>query len=153
MTTTVEQLKAGKLAGARQLKLAAGLTEFPREIFELADTLEVLDLSGNALTSLPDDLPRLGRLRVLFASNNPFTELPPVLSECAQLSMIGFKANRIRSVPGAALPPRLRWLILTDNQIEALPPEIGRCAELQKLMLAGNRLAALPGEMAACTRL
>ncbi len=153
VTTTVEQLKAGKLAGARQLKLAAGLTEFPREIFELADTLEVLDLSGNALTSLPDDLPRLGRLRVLFASNNPFTELPPVLGECAQLSMVGFKANRIRSVPGAALPPRLRWLILTDNQIETLPPEIGRCAELQKLMLAGNRLAALPGEMAACTRL
>ncbi|HEX3380117.1 MAG TPA: leucine-rich repeat-containing protein kinase family protein [Paraburkholderia sp.] len=153
MTTTLEQLRAGQLAGARELKLACGLSEFPREIFDLADTLEVLDLSNNALTTLPDDLPRLRKLRILFASNNPFAELPAMLGECAQLSMIGFKANRIREVPARALPPQLRWLILTDNDIERLPPEIGRCTQLQKLMLAGNRLRALPEELAACTRL
>ncbi|MGF6741259.1 leucine-rich repeat-containing protein kinase family protein [Paraburkholderia atlantica] len=153
MTTTLEQLRAGQLAGARELKLACGLSEFPREIFDLADTLEVLDLSNNALTTLPDDLPRLRKLRILFASNNPFNELPGVLGECAHLSMIGFKSNRIREVPASALPPLLRWLILTDNDIESLPAELGRCAQLQKLMLAGNRLRALPEELAACTRL
>ncbi|MFT0172574.1 leucine-rich repeat-containing protein kinase family protein [Paraburkholderia mimosarum] len=152
-TATLEQLRDGRLAGARQLKLACGLTEFPREIFDLADTLEVLDLSGNALTSLPDDLARLHRLRILFASNNAFTEMPDVLGECESLSMVGFKANRIRHVSGRALPPRLRWLILTDNAIDALPPEIGERPNLQKLMLAGNRLRALPETMAACSRL
>lgn len=153
MTTTIEQLRAGQLAGARQLKLACGLTEFPREIFDLADTLEILDLSGNALSSLPDDLPRLGRLRILFASDNPFTALPEVLGQCSQLSMVGFKANRIREVSGTSLPAQLRWLILTDNAIEALPAEIGNCQHLQKLMLAGNRLRKLPEELAACSRL
>lgn len=153
MTTTLEQLRAGQLAGARQLKLACGLSEFPREIFDLADTLEVLDLSGNALTKLPDDLPRLSRLRIFFASNNPFTELPEVLGRCSQLTMVGFKANRIRKVSGKALAPQLRWLILTDNEIDALPVEIGTCSQLQKLMLAGNRLRELPEELAACTRL
>lgn len=153
MNTTFEQLRAGQLAGTRHLKLACGLSEFPREIFDLADTLEVLDLSGNALTTLPDDLPRLARLRILFASDNPFIELPEVLGQCSQLSMVGFKANRIRQVSGKALAPQLRWLILTDNEIDALPPEIGGCARLQKLMLAGNRLRALPDELAACTRL
>ncbi|MBN3801977.1 protein kinase [Paraburkholderia sp. Ac-20336] len=153
MITTLEQLRAGQLAGTRQLKLAGGLREFPREIFDLADTLEVLDLSNNVLSTLPDDLPRLRKLCILFASNNPFTALPEVLGECAQLSMIGFKANRIRTVPGRALPPSLRWLILTDNEIERLPAELGRCAQLQKLMLAGNRLRALPEELAACSRL
>lgn len=153
MTTTLEQLRAGQLAGTRHLKLACGLSEFPREIFDLADTLEVLDLSGNALTTLPDDFARLRKLRILFASNNPFTELPPVLGQCPQLSMIGFKANRIRTVAGNALPPRLRWLILTDNEIDALPPEIGHCTHLQKLMLAGNRLRFLPEQLAACSRL
>ncbi|RKR36928.1 leucine-rich repeat-containing protein kinase family protein [Paraburkholderia sp. BL17N1] len=153
MTTTLDQLRAGQLAGTRRLKLACGLTEFPREIFDLADTLEVLDLSGNALTSLPDDLPRLRKLRILFGSDNPFTELPEVLGQCSQLSMVGFKANRIRQVSGKALPPQLRWLILTDNQIETLPAELGRCAQLQKLMLAGNRLRALPEELAACSQL
>ncbi|WP_027214836.1 leucine-rich repeat-containing protein kinase family protein [Burkholderia sp. WSM2232] len=153
MTTTLEQLRAGQLTGTRHLKLACGLSEFPREILDLADTLEVLDLSGNALMTLPDDFARLRKLRIFFASNNPFTDLPQVLGQCPQLSMIGFKANRIRTVKGNALPPRLRWLILTDNEIDALPPEIGNCRHLQKLMLAGNRLRFLPAELAACSRL
>jgi hypothetical protein len=150
---TLEDLRAGKLTGSRRLKLACGLTEFPREIFALAETLEILDLSGNALSALPDDLPRLHKLRILFCSDNQFTELPAVLGQCDQLDMVGFKANRIRQVPAAALPSRLRWLILTDNRITALPPEIGACTRLQKLMLAGNQLESLPPEMANCTKL
>ncbi|WP_293635686.1 leucine-rich repeat-containing protein kinase family protein [Polaromonas sp.] len=147
------QLRAGALAGSRRLRLSCGLETFPPEIFTLADTLEILDLSGNALSALPDDLARLHRLRIIFCSNNRFTELPAVLGRCAQLEMIGFRANRIGRVPAAALPPRLRALVLTDNQIAELPPALGRCTQLQKLMLAGNRLNALPPEMAACTRL
>ena len=104
VTHTLEQLQAGQLAGARQLKLACGLTEFPRAIFDLADTLEVLDLTGNALSALPDDLPRLHRLRILFASGNRFTAFPDVLGACGQLDMIGFKANRIQTVPSGSLP-------------------------------------------------
>jgi Protein kinase domain/Leucine rich repeat len=76
-----------------------------------------------------------------------------VLGQCPQLRMVGFKANQIRTLPGAALTPALRWLILTDNQLEALPPEIGRCTQLQKLMLAGNRLTELPETLANCTNL
>lgn len=150
---SLDDLRAGRLAGARQLKLACGLTEFPPEIFDLADTLEVLDLSGNRLTSLPPDLSRLRHLRILFGSGNPFTVLPEVLGECPRLEMVGFKSCRLDTVPAAALSSRLRWLILTDNAIDELPASIGRCASLQKLMLAGNRLRALPDEMAACADL
>ena len=150
---TLEQLRSGALAGSRRLSLSCGLQTFPPEIFALADTLEILDLSGNGLTALPDDLARLHRLRIIFCSNNRFTELPEVLGQCRGLRMIGFRANQISTVPAAALPPALRWLVLTDNQIGELPAAIGRCTELQKLMLAGNRLQALPPEMAACNRL
>lgn len=135
------------------MRLACGLTEFPTEIFSLADTLEILDLSGNQLSSLPDDLPSLHKLRILFCSDNRFTELPKVLGACPQLSMVGFKANQIQTVPAESLPAQLRWLILTDNQIEVLPPELGQCRQLQKLMLAGNRLRSLPDSLANCTRL
>ena len=150
---TLDQLRAGQLHGVKRLDLSAGLTEFPREIFALADSLETLNLTGNQLAALPDDLPRLHKLRVLFCSDNRFTEVPAVLGQCPHLSMVGFKANQIRTLPAAALPPALRWLILTDNHLEALPPEIGQCREMQKLMLAGNRLTALPETLANCTKL
>ncbi|RTQ46871.1 protein kinase [Hymenobacter gummosus] len=150
---TLEQLRAGQLAGSTRLDLSEGLTEFPSEIFALADTLEILNLSGNQLRELPADLGRLHRLRILFCSDNQFEEVPVALGQCPALSMVGFKANRIRRLPAAALPPRLRWLILTDNQLESLPPAIGRCSQLQKLMLAGNQLRALPAELAQCQRL
>ena len=149
----LEQLRTGALAGSRRLTLSCGLESFPPEIFTLADTLEILDLSGNALSALPDDLARLHRLRIIFCSNNRFTQLPAVLGQCAQLEMIGFRANQIRHVLAAALPPRLRALVLTDNQLSELPAALGRCTQLQKLMLAGNQLHSLPPEMAACTRL
>ena len=50
-------LRRGELLGARRLDLYCGLTELPPEVFELADTLEVLNLTGNRLSALPDDLP------------------------------------------------------------------------------------------------
>ncbi|QHA81954.1 protein kinase [Pseudomonas mediterranea] len=150
---TLAQLRAGQLSGITRLDLACGLTQFPREIFDLADSLEILNLSGNQLETLPDDLHRLTRLRVLFCSDNRFTELPECLGRCAALTMVGFKANRIERVPAAALPRLLRWLILTDNRISQLPDELGRRPHLQKLMLAGNRLQQLPASLAQCHRL
>ena len=45
---TLDQLKTGQLAGTKRLDLSCGLTEFPQEIFELADTLEILNLTNHA---------------------------------------------------------------------------------------------------------
>ncbi|HSI24385.1 MAG TPA: leucine-rich repeat-containing protein kinase family protein [Methylotenera sp.] len=151
---TLARLKTGKLQGTKQLKLCCGLTEFPQEIFDLADSLEILDLTGNALSTLPGDLYRLKKLRILFCSSNQFTHLPEVLGECQNLSMIGFKANQIRYIAESAIPTAtLRWLILTDNALEAVPNALGECRQLQKLMLAGNQLSALPSSMVNCRAL
>ncbi|MGH1408756.1 MAG: leucine-rich repeat-containing protein kinase family protein [Aeromonas sp.] len=150
---TLEQLRAGELCGARHLKLCENLTEFPTEILSLKETLEVLDLTGNQLSALPDELAGFGKLRIIFCSENRFTELPEVLGRCPALTMVGFKANRIATVSAKALPAGLRWLILTDNAIERLPDELGQCDALQKLMLAGNRLRELPASLANCRKL
>ena len=147
------QLAAGQLVGARHIRISDGLSEFPRALFELANTLEILDLSNNQLSSLPANLPRLHKLRILFASNNPFTELPTVLGQMPALEMVGFKACRIAQVPESSLPPRLRWLILTDNRMQQLPESIGRCARLQKLMLSCNQLSCLPASLVNCKKL
>jgi hypothetical protein len=148
-----EESRAGRLAGRTQLKLSCHLKEFPPEIFDLADSLEIMDLSGNALSSLPDRLPEMQKLKILFCSDNHFTELPRVLGQCKALSMIGFRNNNIRRVLPEALPPLLRWLILTGNQLTELPSELGARPHLQKLMVAGNRLKTLPEELGNCKNL
>ncbi|TNH92445.1 leucine-rich repeat-containing protein kinase family protein [Aeromonas sobria] len=150
---TLEQLRAGELCGARHLKLCENLTEFPPEILSLKETLEVLDLTGNQLSALPDELAGFSKLRIIFCSENRFTELPEVLGRCSALTMVGFKANQIATVSARALPAGLRWLILTDNAVEQLPDELGQCDALQKLMLAGNRLRELPASLANCRNL
>lgn len=144
---TLEQLKTGQLVGIKQLKLAQGLTEFPMEILELAETLEVLDLSGNALSGLPPELEQLTKLKIIFASNNQFTHLPEVLGKLPNLEVVGFKTNKIKEVSEASLPSQLRWLILTDNEIEVLPNSLGERPRLRKLALAGNRIKQLPNSM------
>ncbi|WP_207415298.1 leucine-rich repeat domain-containing protein [Roseomonas haemaphysalidis] len=151
---TLAALRRGELAGVRELHLPGlGLREFPREVFGLAASLEVLDVSGNALTDLPEDIGRLGRLGVLFASGNPMPRLPVGLGGCAALGQLGFRGCGMRDVPGEALPPQLRWLTLTDNRIETLPAALGERPALQKLMLAGNRLRHLPHSLAGAARL
>lgn len=144
---TFEQLRRGELQGARHLKLAADLTTFPEEIYSLADSLEVLDLSDNQLTDLPDDLDRFSQLKILFASNNNFRHIPESVGRCRHLSMIGFKHNQIETVSETCLPAQTRWLILTDNNIQTLPDNFGRLGQMEKLALAGNRLSSLPDSM------
>jgi hypothetical protein len=145
---TLEQLRSGALAGAKRLDLSGGLIRLPDEVFDLADSLEVLNLSGNRLTDLPPNMGRLRKLKIIFGSNNLFEHLPESLGECEALQVVGFKATRMSHVSAAALPPALRWLILTDNALEHLPDALGERPALQKLMLAGNRLRALPEGLA-----
>ncbi|MDA0117450.1 leucine-rich repeat-containing protein kinase family protein [Vibrio sp. T11.5] len=141
---TVEQLRNGQLAGIQRLQLSEQLTELPREILTLSDSLEILDVSNNLLCELPEWLTELTQLKIVFASNNRFTRLPLVLGQCERLEMVGFKSNQIVRVAEESLPEQLRWLILTDNQIKQLPESLGHRPRLQKLALAGNQITALP---------
>ncbi len=148
---TLQQLQSGALKGTKQLTLACKLTEFPTEIYCLADTLEILDLSNNQLSQLPDDFTKLHQLKILFLSNNLFSIFPEVLSKILTLTMIGFKNNQIAFIAEDAIPIQIRWLILTDNNLRALPKSIGKCTKLEKFPIAGNQLESLPDEMANCS--
>ncbi|MBW4659168.1 MAG: leucine-rich repeat-containing serine/threonine-protein kinase [Drouetiella hepatica Uher 2000/2452] len=150
---TIDLLRSGQLAGVKRLNLYGGLAQFPSEILDLADSLEILDLSDNCLKSLPDEFAQLKKLKIVFFNNNAFEEVPEILSQCPNLYMVGFKSNQIRAFAENALSPTVRWLILTNNRLEQLPRSIGKLTNLQKLMLAGNKLRSLPHEMALCRSL
>jgi hypothetical protein len=150
---TLTALRSGQLMGATRINISAGLTEFPLDLLQLKDSLEVLDLSNNQLRSLPDDLSQFTRLQALFCYNNRFETIPEVVARCPNLSILGFRANQIHTLPEAIFTPHLRWLILTQNHITQIPATLGRCQQLQKLLLAGNQLRSLPGEVAHCHNL
>lgn len=150
----LETLRSGQMKGQQQLKLSGyGLTEFPTEILDLADSLEFLNLCDNQLSTLPDAFERLKKLKIVFFNNNNFEEFPAVLAACPNLSMVSFKNNKIRAIADNDLAPTIRWLTLTNNQIETIPASIGKLTKLQKLMLAGNQLRALPNELQSCQNL
>lgn len=150
---TLKQLKSGQLNSCKKIKISEQLTEFPQELFTLTDSLEVLDLSSNLMSELPQDFGRFKQLKILFLSDNLFTELPSVIADCPKLEMIGFKANKIQTITEDSLPLNTRWLILTDNKISSLPNSMGTLEKLQKCMLAGNQLTELPSAMADCKAL
>jgi predicted Ser/Thr protein kinase len=150
---SLEALRSGQLKGIKELRLSEGLNSFPKEIYTLWETLVRLDLTGNALDTLPDDFHRLKNLKILFLSDNNFTRLPEVLSKCPNLSMIGFRNNQITTIPENSLPLSTRWLILTDNALTSLPKSMGDLHLLQKCMLSGNKLTSLPTSMQRCHKL
>lgn len=149
---TLADLKEGKLQGLTQLTLSEELTSFPDEVFTLADTLEILDLSHNRLSKLPD-LSSLKKLKIAFFSFNLFTEVPTAFKNCEHLYMLGLKGNQIERFDEDILPLSISWLILTDNKIKTLPRSIGKLSKLQKFPLAGNQLTSLPQEMSQCRNL
>ena len=150
---SLAKLQSGELKGIQHLKVEAELTSFPAEIFDLADSLEILDLSNNKLSELPKNLAELYQLKTLFLNNNLFTEVPEVLSTCPHLDLISLKSNQVAQFKEHAVPKKTRWLILTDNKLTQLPSSIGDLQCLQKFMLAGNQLKSLPDSMRHCHNL
>ena len=149
----LQQLLSGELIGSTKIKISSDLKEFPKELFDLAETLELMDLSDNQISELPDDFNRFKKLKILFLSKNKFKIFPKILADCPSLTMVGFKSNQINEIPENSFPSKLQWLILTDNQIEKLPQSIGECHLLQKFGIAGNKLSFLPDTMKNCKNL
>lgn len=150
---TLKELKLGNLKGSTSIKIASQLKSFPKELYTLVDTLEVLDLTDNNLSSLPDDFDRFKKLKRLFLSNNQFNHVPKILAKLPLLSMIGIRNNQIKIFEENALPLSTVWLILTDNSLESLPESIGDLTLLQKCMLSGNQLSFLPKTFNKCINL
>lgn len=150
---TLKELKSGSLAGSKYIKIAEGLEEFPNELYTLADSLEVLDLSDNNLSSLPDDFSKFKNLKRVFISNNKLNHVPKVFAKLQNLSMIGLRNNHIEIFEENSLPLCTRWLILTDNNLMKLPNSIGDLKLLQKCMLSGNQISELPKSFSKCTNL
>jgi hypothetical protein len=150
---SLKNIEEQLLNDPKKVVLKDKLKVFPKELYNFKESLEIIDLSDNLLTELPDDLHVFSKLKIIFLSNNPFEVLPEVLGKCSTLKMIGAKACKINTIPSNSLPKSLKWLTLTDNKIKKIPSAIGDCKDIQKLILSGNEIEEIPAEIVSCENL
>lgn len=119
----------------------------PEEIGGLI-SLTDLDLSENALHTLPAGLRHLKHLNLFKANNNNLSELNPSIGECVALQELVLTFNQITKLPptiGALT--ELRTLNVDSNFLKELPIEIGHLKQLGILSLRDNLLSHLPSEV------
>lgn len=109
--------------------------------------LEVLDIQHNHLTSLPEGLVELVRLRVFNITGNAFTSLP--FETIYRLPLIELSASR-NKLEGVLIKmqdvelPQLQVLDVSSNVLSSLASGELRLPALHQLSCAANRLTNLP---------
>lgn len=150
----------GLPAGLHELYLAGNQLQTPLKLPRLTQ-LVVLDLSGNALTSVPPSLPFRSLVR-LDLSRNPQLQrvLAAPLQHLVSLEVLSFTACRLTAIePGSfAAMSALSELYLSSNQltVEGLPTGIFRpLAQLNVLQLgaAGADLGRADWGLSVATKL
>ncbi|KAK2017360.1 leucine rich repeat family protein [Colletotrichum eremochloae] len=134
----------------RDLKLANNLFYGPLDpTLANLENLEIFDLHGNNVSSLPPVIENLSRLRVLNLSENSFETLP--FSSLAKLPLteLLMKKNKLTGTliqDGVEALSNLQMLDLSCNQLTRLVPSgstIG-LPLVHQLILSMNRLQELP---------
>ncbi|KAK1976459.1 leucine rich repeat family protein [Colletotrichum cereale] len=134
----------------RDLKLANNLLYGPLDpIFAKLENLEIFDLHGNNVSSLPSVIENLSRLRVLNLSENSFESLPFASLSKLPLTELLMKKNKLTGTliqDGVEALSNLQMLDLSCNQLTRLVPSgsIIGLPSVHQLVLSMNRLQELP---------
>ncbi|KAF4127263.1 Leucine rich repeat [Phytophthora infestans] len=118
-------------------------------------SLRSLNLSFNALSTLPDGVGAIPKLQELNFKSNTLGSLPSAVNNLSELVILNGDNNALQCLPSGcgehwALLEELR---LTHNRLTVLPVTMGLLHSLRRLHLSNNRLTALPLELGALTRL
>ncbi|CAH8581370.1 unnamed protein product [Schistosoma curassoni] len=95
--------------------------------------LELLDLSRNKISQLPDDINSLISLEELFLSENKLTSLPNTICQLKELRTLDVSYNQLSTLPGDLY-------LLRNIQISHLYKGLNRSG----LWLQGNPLTSIP---------
>ena len=129
------------------------LSSLPSELHRLSN-LTLLNVSKNNLTTLPDNFATLSTLTSLDLSDNPLKTLTPKIGKLCNLTILNISNCELTTLPSSLGEiPYLTSLSCPMNQLTKLPREIGRLSELEKLHVAGNPLKDLPDELGNLAKL
>ncbi|KAF9880383.1 hypothetical protein CkaCkLH20_02337 [Colletotrichum karsti] len=139
-----------EVTALRDLKLANNLLYGPLDpSFSKLENLEIFDLHGNNVSSLPAGIENLSRLRILNLSSNSFESLPFTNLSKLPLTELLAQKNKLSGTlieDGVGALSNLQMLDLSSNQISYLvsPGASISLPSVHQLVLSMNRLRELP---------
>lgn len=124
------------------------LTTFPESCISNWPELEELNISGNKLQHLPDNLSNLRNLRVLRVHSNQL-QSTPVLSRINSLRVLDLAHNQLDKINLTVLvPKKLQFLDLScNNQLQVDAKQLQSCRSQRPMSLvdvSGKNRASLP---------
>jgi hypothetical protein len=124
------------------------LEDLPMEMEALTSSLEILFLSDNKFTKVPDLIKKLKKLRVLSMKGNLLTELTTENLPVSSLVWLILTNNRIAKINADIKDLKLlRKLMLSHNNLSEIPIELGECKDLELVRLSDNNLEKLPTDL------
>jgi Leucine-rich repeat (LRR) protein len=118
------------------------------EAMKQPDSVYILNLSREKLTSFPEEIFQLKNLRILDISHNKIKEIPASIGTLVHLNGLDISNNKISSIPSSIGNMHdLISLKLNRNIIDSIPPEIGNLKNLEVLELWDNEIHFIPDEI------
>ena len=146
----------GDLTGLEEAHLSLNnLNEFPtKALTRNGNTLKMINLAGNAITMVPDQVGVFNALTELSLNGNQITTISPEIGRLASLEKLNLANNSISQLPKTiGYLKNLDELNLSGNQIENVPDAIGNLFKLEILDLSCNNIKFLPEEFTYLTRI
>ncbi|XP_021891484.1 plant intracellular Ras-group-related LRR protein 6-like [Carica papaya] len=113
---------------------------------EEAERLEIMDLSGMSLDSLPNPSINVGLICKLDLSNNNIQMIPESLTaRLLNVIVLDVHSNQLKALPNSiGCLSKLKLLNVSGNLIEYFPKTIENCRSLEELNANFNKLTRLP---------
>lgn len=130
------------------LNLQSPVNEIPNNIDVLSGltSLDVGNMSGGTISTLPDSIANLKELKILNLSNNNFQTFPLIVLQLPKLEDLLLDNNSIKEIPDTItnISSHLKFLSMRNNQLVKVPETIFSTRwstnnELN-LMIAGNQV-------------
>ncbi|GMH46891.1 hypothetical protein TL16_g09877 [Triparma laevis f. inornata] len=124
-------------------------TEVDDVVWTMGRTLVFLDVSFNAITSLPEELGDLYQLKELNIACNHITNLPVSIGKLIKLQQLKANGNNIEEIPEEIGKCKsVKVMHLNENKIIGIPNTLAECTRLEVLRLQNNKIIGLPHEIA-----
>ncbi|MDO9522118.1 MAG: COR domain-containing protein [Methanocorpusculum sp.] len=116
------------------------LSSIPESIGKLTK-LRKLDLRENTLTCIPDSIGTLTQLKEIYLSKNQISRISPALGKLSELERLDLGGNNLSSqeIQGwIEQLVKLKNLDLRDNALDSIPESFGTLSQLKILNLSNN---------------